>query len=209
MRQLNNIGHLNKISNPVKRVLFLGYGRHQTKVIDALIDAGCEVHHTADMIDVKLQYDLIVSFGYRHVLKDKVIKGVGCPIFNLHISYLPFNKGAHPNFWSFYENTPAGVTIHLVDEGIDTGPIVYQRYVRFNEYEVTFYQTYGRLIKEVEILFIINIDNLLSGDWLAKPQMGKGTLHFSRDLPGEFSGWGSRIDNEVKRLRKISGISNG
>ena len=41
------------------------------------------------------------------------------PIVNLHISYLPFNRGSHPNYWSFVENTPKGVSIHEIDEQIE------------------------------------------------------------------------------------------
>src|SRR5690606_7176717 len=50
-------------------------------------------------------------------------------VLNLHPSYLPYNRGAHPNVWSIVEETPAGVTLHYVDAGIDTGDIVAQREV--------------------------------------------------------------------------------
>jgi hypothetical protein len=82
-----------------------------------------------------MNYDLIISFGYRHIISKEIIKSVNCPIINLHISYLPYNRGAHPNFWSFYDKTPSGVTIHLVNEGIDTGPIIYQRHIIFDNNE--------------------------------------------------------------------------
>ncbi len=59
-------------------------------------------------------------------------------IINLHISFLPWNRGAHPNFWSFYDDTPKGVTIHLIDEGIDTGAIIYQKEITFDRNEKTF-----------------------------------------------------------------------
>jgi len=65
----------------------------------------------------------VVSYGYRRILKQNVIGGFDCPIFNLHISYLSYNRGAHRNFWSFYDNTPSGAAIHLNDSGEDTGPI--------------------------------------------------------------------------------------
>jgi len=200
---------LNAISEPVKRILFLGYDRTQTILIDALIDANCEVHHTKDPITHHVKYDLILSFGYKHILPKNVIIGVGCPILNLHIAYLPFNKGAHPNFWSFYENTPSGVTIHLMDDGIDTGPIVYQRYVNFDDTEVTFAQTYDRMINEIESLFISKISDILSDKWKAKPQRGKGTLHYVKDLPKEFNGWDTVIEDEIIRLDKILGSING
>ena len=62
----------------------------------------------------------------------KLLKNSKNNIINLHISYLPYNRGAHPNFWSFVENTPSGVSIHQVDSGIDTGKIVIQKQINFN-----------------------------------------------------------------------------
>ena len=69
----------------------------------------------------------VVSFGYRHLITSEVLGGFGGPILNLHSSFLPWNRGAHPNFWSWLENTPQGVTVHVVDRGLDTGPIVSQK----------------------------------------------------------------------------------
>ncbi|HJO88895.1 MAG: formyltransferase family protein [Alphaproteobacteria bacterium] len=195
---------LNASINPVKRILFLGYDREQTKLIGALVDANCEVHHTDEKIDV-VDYDLIISFGYLHILKGDFLNSVLCPVINLHISYLPYNKGAHPNFWSFYDNTPSGVTIHLIDEGIDTGAIIYQKYVNFDNGERTFSQTYKRLINEIERLFLDNLGNIIRNNWVARPQRGEGALHFVNDLPNEFSGWDSVIEEELNRLDKVLG----
>ena len=198
------VKQINSHTNPKKRILFLGYDRTQTKIIDALVESGCEVHHTEQIVE-DAEYDSIISFGYRHILKRDFIDKAGCPIFNLHISYLPYNRGAHPNFWSFYENTPSGVTIHLVDEGIDTGPIVYQKYVNFDRGEKTFKDAYSRLIEETELLFISNLDDIVNGNWNANPQRGRGTLHKLKDLPSEFSGWDAEIEDEIARLENLLG----
>jgi len=119
----------------------------------------------------------------------------------LHISYLPFNRGAHPNFWSHYEGTPSGVTIHLIDEGIDTGPILFQKYISFSSEEKTFNDRYRRLKFEIEELFIENFENLLTNKWILNKQVGKGTYHKSTDLPKDFLGWDSIIDDEIRRLK--------
>ena len=200
----SSIAVLNAPINPVKCILFLGYDREQTRLIDALVDANCEVHYTDEKIDV-VDYDLIISFGYLHILKGDFLNSVLCPVINLHISYLPYNKGAHPNFWSFYDNTPSGVTIHLIDEGIDTGAIIYQKYVNFDNGEKTFSQTYKRLINEIERLFLDNLGNIIRNNWVARPQRGEGALHFVNDLPNEFSGWDSVIEEELNRLDKVLG----
>ncbi len=207
MKPIPNLEVFKPNSISQKKVLFLGYGRDRTTLIDALLSSCCEVHHSQDTIpDTK--YDLVVSFGYRHLIRQPTIDNIGCPIVNLHISYLPFNRGAHPNFWSFFDATPAGVTIHLIDAGIDTGPILFQERVTFTETETTFAQTYERLINEIEALFIRKLPEILVGRWTAKEQIGDGTQHSLKDLPADFAGWNSVIVDEIKRLRQISGSNN-
>jgi len=189
---------ISKIEKPRKKILFLGYS--ETKIIPALIKANCNIDHTNEKISAVEGYDLLISFGYKHILKKIDINKFNCPILNLHISYLPFNRGAHPNFWSFYDNTPSGVTIHLVDEGVDTGPIIFQRLIDFSKEENTFKKTYEKLIFEIENLFLENLEDLLKDNWTATKQIGLGTKHDFKDLPSNFSGWNSIIKKEINKL---------
>jgi methionyl-tRNA formyltransferase len=56
------------------------------------------------------------------------IPRLGC--LNVHPSLLPTNRGPEPLFWTFHEGgQQTGVTIHLMDEGMDTGQIVAQEVV--------------------------------------------------------------------------------
>ena len=191
---------INQIESPKKKILFLGYNQTQTTLIDALIANKCDVDHTEEKIDPIKGYDCVISYGYRHILKKNIIDGFDCPLFNLHISYLPYNRGAHPNFWSFYDNTPSGVSIHLIDGGIDTGPIVKQKYVNFKETDNTFVKTYSVLIKSMEDLFLEFLPSLLNDTWVQKKQRGEGTVHYKKDLPSNFSGWNAKILEELERL---------
>jgi len=191
---------INDIDNPTKKILFLGCDQKRTKLIDALVVNNCAVDHTEEKIGSIGGYDCLISYGYKHILEQGVIEGFGCPIFNLHISYLPYNRGAHPNFWSFYDNTPSGVTIHLIDSGVDTGPIVKQKYVNFHASEDTFVKTYSLLTESMENLFLEFLPLLLTDTWVAKKQRGIGTHHYVRDLPSNFSGWDSNIMDELDRL---------
>ncbi|HEY6543259.1 MAG TPA: formyltransferase family protein [Ktedonobacteraceae bacterium] len=46
---------------------------------------------------------------------------------NVHPSLLPVNRGPDPLFWTFHEgHRETGVTIHMMDESLDSGPIVAQ-----------------------------------------------------------------------------------
>ena len=56
------------------------------------------------------------------------IPRLGC--LNVHPSLLPANRGPDPLFWTFHDGQhETGVTIHIMDEGLDTGPIVAQERV--------------------------------------------------------------------------------
>jgi methionyl-tRNA formyltransferase len=185
------------------KILFLGHSKRQTGIIAKLIDKQCYVSQTADKITTTQGFDLVISYGYRHILSKKIIKSSCAPIINLHIGYLPWNRGAHPNFWSFYDQTPIGVTIHQIDEGIDTGPIIYQQLVNFSEDDNTFSKTYRKLVEEIETLFLMNLDEIILNKFSLSPQPHNGTYHSISDLPKEFSGWDSNIEIEIARLKSL------
>ncbi|GAB3459656.1 hypothetical protein GCM10027321_17900 [Massilia terrae] len=203
--QTQNMRLVKVLSAPAGRVLFLGYNEFDTPIINAIVEKNHEVWHTDQKISTTQGFDLVISFGYRHILRRDVISSSNAPIVNLHISYLPYNRGAHPNFWSFFDGTPSGVSIHLIDEGVDTGAVVVQRYVNFLKQEKTFAQTYTRLVREIESLFVENLDAILTKSFEVTPQRGKGTYHKLSDLPVEFSGWDADISTELARLDRVLG----
>jgi len=184
----------------VKKILFLGYSDKETCLHSILEGRGCQVEHSTEKIINTSDFDLIISFGYTNIIPNEIIV-TSCPIVNLHISFLPFNRGAHPNFWSHFDATPSGVTIHLIDEGIDTGSYLFQKRVFFNTKNLTFKESYQVLISEIESLFIYNIDEILSLEFEPKQYDEKGTYHSSADLPKEVD-WNSIIEDQIQILRK-------
>jgi methionyl-tRNA formyltransferase len=141
----------------------------------------------------KINPDLIISYNYQYIIKKNILNKY--KIINLHISYLPYNRGAHPNFWAYVENTPVGVSIHYIDSGIDTGDIITQKKVVINK-EETLKSSYKKLHFNIQLLFksIFNkIDKIIP-----KQQKVKGTFHLSKDLPVLKKGWNTKI----KELKK-------
>lgn len=70
--------------------------------------------------------DVVVMAGFSEILAPVVLEGLG-PILNIHPSVLPMHRGPHPEFWTIRLGAKeGGVTIHRVDDGIDTGNIVAQ-----------------------------------------------------------------------------------
>lgn len=104
----------------------------QSEVLaDFLRNDGQILLQTMDKIDenfvLKEGIDFIVSYGYRYIVSGEILRHFPKRAVNLHISLLPYNKGADPNFWSFVEDTPKGVSIHYMDSGLDTGEIIAQK----------------------------------------------------------------------------------
>lgn len=136
---------------------------------------------TLEMIQ-QLEPSFIVSFNYKHLISKEILDAMSGKVINLHTSYLPYNRGSSPNFFSFLEDTPKGVTIHLMDEKLDTGDILCQKELFFDETKETFASSYDTLIREMKELFKENWDGIKSGKVKPKKQEGEGTYHRMREL---------------------------
>lgn len=156
----------------------------------------------------KLNPDYIISFNYKHLIKEDVIDYMQGKIINLHTSYLPYNRGSSPNFFSFVENTKKGVTIHKLEKGLDTGAVYVQREVEFDTEKETFASSYNTLLQKMYQLFVENWDKIKEGKLQATTQEGKGTYHRMKDLEKyrqrkEFS-WNDNIADYLKALKMES-----
>lgn len=75
--------------------------------------------------------DVIVVNGTRIIAK-KVLQSVPCKFINTHAGITPLYRGVHGGYWALANNDAAhcGVTVHLVDAGIDTGAIIAQALIQ-------------------------------------------------------------------------------
>jgi methionyl-tRNA formyltransferase len=127
--------------------------------------------------------DLFISYGYRHIITADQLKKMKRAPVNLHISLLPWNRGADPNFWSWLDETPKGVSIHLIDEGVDTGPLIAQSESFFLVGKPwTLKNTYEGLEDSIENLFEKYWPKIRMGDCVVKEQISTGSVHKKQDL---------------------------
>ena len=181
-----------------KQCLFLGYKEKQTSLINFLKKKNFKIQNYQKIPTLKIfeQSDLIVSFGFRKIISKNIIKKIKKPIYNIHMSYLPFNRGAHPNFWSFIENTPTGVSIHKIDKGIDTGSIILRKRINFNinlNKFSTFKKTYNHLFLKAEKLFKDNFNKIYKKNYKKISTYNKGTVHYKKNLPKWMKNWNMNI----------------
>jgi len=73
-----------------------------------------------------LQPDIIVVIGYQFLLPKEFLDLAPLGVVNFHTSLLPRHCGKHPAFWTiWYGDKASGMTIHQMDEGLDTGEVLY------------------------------------------------------------------------------------
>ncbi|WP_432407397.1 phosphoribosylglycinamide formyltransferase [Wukongibacter sp. M2B1] len=96
------------------------------------------------------EIDLIVLAGYMNILNEKIVRLYRNRIINIHPSLIPsfcgrgfYGERVHKAVLD-YGVKLTGATVHFVDEGADTGPVIFQKAV-----EVDFDDTVETLAKKV------------------------------------------------------------
>lgn len=94
--------------------------------------ASYESHILEVLQGIGIEY--IVLAGYMKIIGQTLLDAYPQKIINLHPSLLPKYPGRQSIFDCFYAGEgETGITIHLVDEGIDTGPIIFQQAVKIEQ----------------------------------------------------------------------------
>ncbi|MCZ8036835.1 MAG: formyltransferase family protein [Microcystis sp. LE17-20A] len=125
--------------------------------------------------------DFGVSVHYPIIIQSHILVKYK-KIYNLHPAFLPYGRGYYPIFWALWENTPAGATLHEINEKIDQGNIIERMQVEYDDID-----TGGSLFKRVreaeKKLFerywykIVNEETLPSF-----PQLELGTYHSKKEF---------------------------
>ena len=68
-------------------------------------------------------YDLVISAHCKQIFPDILVNSVRC--INIHPGLNPYNRGWFPQVFSIINKKPIGCTIHLMDEEIDHGDVIY------------------------------------------------------------------------------------
>ena len=110
---------------------------------DRIVDVPTINSHEVIKILKNIQPNIIIVNGTR-IIKKEILEASKAIILNTHLGITPKYRGVHGAYWALVEDDKpnCGVTIHLVDKGIDTGGILYQDIItighndNFNTYPV-------------------------------------------------------------------------
>ena len=97
----------------------------------------------------EVEADLVVLAGYMRIVSPSLLKAFPHRVINLHPALLPAFPGTHSISDAVRHGVKVtGVTVHYVDPGIDTGPVIAQEPVRVEEGDTA--ETLAARIHEVE-----------------------------------------------------------
>lgn len=125
--------------------------------------------------------DIFISTFFGYILPTSLIEIPPKGAINLHPAYLPYNRGKNPNVWSIVDETPAGVALHYIDEGIDTGDIIVREKIE-TDYTDTGKSLYEKLENACIDLFKKKWFTIKEGNiYKIKPEE-PSTMHYGKDF---------------------------
>lgn len=131
-----------------------------------------EIYLVPNLLFLSLEFDKII----------KPIKFKDARLYNIHFSLLPAYKGMYTSAVPILNGEKTvGVTLHRIDEGIDTGDIIDQ--VSFDiEQEDTARDLYDKYMKNGTKLVIKNLEKLIENKEEAYRQPYEGASYYSKDV---------------------------
>lgn len=102
--------------------------------------------------------DVLASINYLFIIEKDLIELPKILAFNVHGSLLPKYRGRTPHVWAIINNEiETGITVHLIDEGCDTGDILKQKKIPINKKD-----TGAIILKKFEVIYPELILSVLS-----------------------------------------------
>lgn len=126
----------------------------------------------------KIKDLIFISIEYEKIIKPKLFTSK--KLFNFHFSLLPKYRGCHTNFLQILNGEKySGVTLHLIDRGIDTGKIIdhikYKLSININAYD-----NYFKLMNCSVKLLKKNFLNILNNKYNLKKTKNSKKFYYSR-----------------------------
>jgi len=154
---------------------------------------------------IKLNPEIIFCIGGTQIIPQNVldIPKLGC--LNIHPAFLPKYRGRFSTVHALFNGEKyTGVSAHWMDEGIDSGPVIFQKKIKIDK-DDTAKSLYDKFTKEGSILFAKIVDLWLKDQRIISvPQNEKQATFYSKKLPnnGEINwNWdGGKILRFIKAM---------
>lgn len=143
--------------------------------------------------------DMLLAVGYPKILKQPVLSFPRLFPVNFHASLLPAYRGKHPVFWCLRNDERwSGLTVHVMDSGIDTGDLLYQVRVPTRKND-TVHSLYDRImVKSVKLVPRL-VQDAENGILRRTPQPEAGKSYFTSIQEDDFRLCWSQAARQLRR----------
>lgn len=129
-----------------------------------------EMYGIENLVFLSLQFDRLV----------KPERFLNARLYNVHFSLLPQYKGMYTAIHCILKGEKfSGVTLHLIDSGIDTGDIIDQE--KFEIGQADCKELYLKYIEHGTQIVLRNLRNIIEGTVVASPQCAIDSTYYSRN----------------------------
>jgi methionyl-tRNA formyltransferase len=126
--------------NIVKLYLTNFESENSKKIMDVCSISNENIHLASEIKNLehikqlqKISIDYLITVYWPYLIKSEVFNQAKSGTVNFHPALLPHNRGWYPQVHNILDGSPAGVTLHSIDENADTGPIWAQKKVIVDE----------------------------------------------------------------------------
>lgn len=107
-------------------------GMDATAIPPRVINNVPSVNHESVIDALRMHRPDVVIVNGTRIISKRVLTCVESPFINTHAGITPAYRGVHGGYWALAEGKPelAGVTVHYLDAGIDTGAVIAQALIQ-------------------------------------------------------------------------------
>lgn len=151
-----------------------------------------------------MEIDVIVSMSFNQIMKAELANSARIAAINCHAGDLPRYRGRNVINWAIINGESSlGITVHLIDSGIDTGDIIDQSRIGIDDRD-SYAEVLEKAYPECASVLISSLEKIADGTWSARPQPLDGGFYCSRRREGdEWIDWelpSVRINNLVRGI---------
>jgi methionyl-tRNA formyltransferase len=132
---------------------------------------------------LELNPKVVVINGTR-IISSNVLSCVPVHFINMHAGITPLYRGVHGGYWALYEKDVGncGVTVHLVDQGIDTGGILYQERIKPSRKDTFVTYPYLQIAAGIPLIIVAVRDALAGKIQIKTTPVGTSRLYYHPTL---------------------------
>jgi len=162
--------------------------------------------NTSEMVDSLrgAGVELGLSVAYDQIFRPMLLEAAPLGFLNLHAGMLPFYRGRNVINWALINGErEIGVTIHFLDQGVDTGDILLQRSMPVG-WTDTYRDVLCRVVQVAPEMISEALDLVAGGVYERRPQPAIGTYYGGRGEGDEWLTWSDPSERLHNKVRAIS-----